>query len=614
MNTFRRLLAFSRPFRSYVPEYAIQAILAVIFGLINFSLLVPLLNVLFGNVKPPSVLVKPVFHWNVQYLIEAFNYQTYLLIRENGEKSALLFVCSIILIFIALNNFFRYSSQRVLTRMRVNLLRNIRNTLFSKFMELPAGFMTNNRKGNLISIMSNDVTEVEMSVVSAIQVIFREPLMIVGYFIFMFYLSVHLTLFSIFFIPVTGFLINLISRSLRKKAHNSQMLLGNLLNITEEGISGLKIIRLFNASHFVENMFRSENQQYRNTLKSIVNKRELASPVSEFLGVLSAVVLILYGGSLVLNKDAGLDASGFITYILIFSQILQPVKNISTAYANLQKGLAAGERIFEILDHENPITEKPDAKAIGGLQESIRFEGVSFSYNETKVLDNFSVDIPRGSTLALVGPSGAGKSTIIDLLARFYDVKEGRILLDGTDIRDLKIYDLRNLIGMVNQDTFLFNDTIFSNIAFGLTDATREDVERAAKMAFAHDFIMETENGYNTTIGDRGSKLSGGQRQRISIARAILRNPQIMILDEATSALDTEAEKIVQDALANLMKDRTSIVIAHRLSTIQHADKILVLDKGRIAESGTHQELLAAGGLYRKLVELQKVGGDYLEE
>ena len=611
MKTFRRLVAFSRPFRSYVPEYAIQAMLAVLFGLINFSLLVPLLNVLFGNIKLPAVLSKPAFEWKVQYIIELFNYYTYLLIRENGERSALLFVCGVILVFIMLNNIFRYSSQRVLTRMRVNLLRNIRNTLFRKFLELPVGFMTNSRKGNLISIMSNDVSEVEISVVSAIQVIFREPLMVLGYFIFMFYLSVHLTLFSIFFIPVTGFLINLISRNLRKKAHNSQMLLGNLLNITEEGISGLKIIKLFNAGHFVENLFQKENQEYRNTLRNIVNKRELASPVSEFLGVLSAVGLILYGGSLVLSKDGGLNASEFITYILIFSQILQPVKNISTAYANLQKGLAAGERIFEILDYESPVSEMRDAKSISGLQQSIRFEHVSFSYNETKVLNDFSVEIPKGSTLALVGPSGAGKSTLIDLLARFYDVQEGRILLDGTDVREVKMHDLRNLIGMVNQDTFLFNDTIYNNIAFGLENARKEDVERAARMAFAHDFIMEAEDGYNTRIGDRGSKLSGGQRQRISIARAILRNPQILILDEATSALDTESEKIVQDALSNLMKDRTSIVIAHRLSTIQHADKILVMDKGRIAESGTHRELFEAGGLYRKLIDLQNIGKDF---
>jgi subfamily B ATP-binding cassette protein MsbA len=361
----------------------------------------------------------------------------------------------------------------------------------------------------------------------------------------------------------------------------------------------------------VEGLFRHENQQYGNTLRNIVNKRELASPVSEFLGVLSAVGLILYGGSLVLNKDAGLDASGFITYILIFSQILQPVKNISTAYANLQKGLAAGERIFDILDYESPVSEMRDAKSISGLQKSICFEHVSFSYNETKVLNDFSVEIPKGSTLALVGPSGAGKSTVIDLLARFYDVQEGRILLDGTDVREVKMHDLRNLIGMVNQDTFLFNDTIFNNIAFGLENARKEDVERAARMAFAHDFIMAAENGYETRIGDRGSKLSGGQRQRISIARAILRNPEILILDEATSALDTESEKVVQDALSNLMQDRTSIVIAHRLSTIQHADKILVMDKGRIAESGTHRELFEAGGLYRKLIDLQNIGMDF---
>lgn len=607
MKTFWRLLAFSRPFRSFVPEYAIQAILAVLFGVVNFSLLVPLLNVLFGTIEIPKTLIKPEFHWSINYFIDVFQYFMYTYIQENGPKSALFFVCMVILIFIFLSNFFRYTSQRVLTRMRVNLLQNIRNQLFKKYLELPMGFMANNRKGNLISIMSNDVTEIEISVVSSFQVIFREPLMVIGYFVFLFYISTHLTLFTIFFIPFTGIIINLISRSLKRKAHDGQKLLGSLISITDEALSGLKIIKLFNAHHYVNQIFTAENQHFRNLLKRIVNKRELSSPTSEFLGVLAAVGIILYGGNLVLNKNSDLNASEFITYIVVFSQILQPVKNISSAYANLQKGLAAGERIFEILDSQDPILETPSPLEISKLNSSITFKNVSFGYGEQNIIRNFNLTIEKGKTVALVGPSGGGKSTIIDLLMRFYDIDQGEILVDGNNIKNLKLSSLRQLAGMVNQDTFLFNDSIFNNIAFGKTNVSQEAVEQAARVANAHDFILQTENGYQTQIGDRGSKLSGGQRQRISIARAVLHNPSILILDEATSALDTESEKLVQDALSRLMKGRTSIVIAHRLSTIQDADSIVVLEKGQIVEQGNHQQLMANQGLYSRLVDLQSL-------
>lgn len=608
MKTFRRILSFARPFRKFVPEYAIQALLAVVFGVLNFSLLVPLLNVLFGNVKVPAAIKPPDFSFSAKYAVDVFQYQMFVYVRDYGARSALFYVCGVILVFILLSNTFKYSAQRVLTRMRVNLLENMRNTLYRKFLSLPAGFMSENRKGNLISIVSNDVTEVESSVVSFFQVIFREPLMITGYFVLLFYISAHLTFFTIFFIPVTGIIINTISRRLKRKALDGQKLLGGLISLAEETLSGFRVIALFNAAGRMEEKFRTENGIFRRLLKNLINKRELSSPVSEVLGVLSAIGIVLYGGNLVLSENSDLDASGFITYIVVFSQILQPVKSISTAYANLQKGLASGERIFELLDTENPIGERPEPTPFTGLREGIRFRNVDFSYGDHEVLSGFSLDIPKGKMVALVGPSGGGKSTVLDLLVRFYDPVNGSVELDGTDLRDLKLADVRNQIGMVSQDTFLFNDTLFNNIALGRPDATREEVEQAARIANAHHFIMETENGYDTRTGDRGMRLSGGQRQRIAIARAILHNPSVLILDEATSALDTGSEKLVQEALSKLMTGRTSVVIAHRLSTIQEADLIVVVEKGKIVQTGRHAALMEEGGLYRQLVNLQNLG------
>jgi subfamily B ATP-binding cassette protein MsbA len=383
--------------------------------------------------------------------------------------------------------------------------------------------------------------------------------------------------------------------------------MSNLISTTEETLAGLRVIKIFNAEGFVRNRFDQTNNEFRNYIKNWLNKREMASPSSEILGVLSAIGIILYGGHLVITKSSSLDASQFITYIIIFSQILGPAKAISNAYATLQRGIVAGDRIFRIIDLENDIKETQNPVSLDGFKEGLRFENVSFSYGQNQVLKNVSFEVPKGRMLALVGPSGGGKSTVVDLMVRFYDPEEGRILMDGEDIRNLRIFDLRNLFGMVNQDTILFNDTIFNNIAFGNKDATQEMVEKAARVANAHSFISESELGYQTKIGDRGAKLSGGQRQRLSIARAILKDPAILILDEATSALDTESEKLVQEAISKLMIGRTSVVIAHRLSTIQNADQILVLEKGQIAETGTHQSLYAQSGLYRKLVDLQSL-------
>ena len=607
MKIFFRILDFARPFRSFLPEYIIQAVLAVVFGVFNFSLLVPLLNVLFGTMSVPAVVQKPQPAFSGEFVVNLFNYHMYSLIKEEGPQSALVYVCCIILCFIFLSNLFKYTSQRVLTRMRVNVLRNIRAALFVKFSDMYLGQLHAEKKGNLMSIMSNDVQEIESSVVSSFQVVFREPLLIVGYFIFLFNVSFQLTIFTVFFIPATGLIINFISRRLKRKAHDGQKLLGNILTLTDEALTGLRVVKVFNAQAFFRERFRKENEHFRNLLKSIVNKRELSSPVSEFLGVLAAVGIILYGGSMVLNNTSELSASQFITYIVIFSQILAPAKNMASATANIQKGLAAAERVFEILDAEDPIREEKNTRHIRSMERELTFENVSFAYGNEPVLNEIDFKLERGKVLALVGPSGAGKSTIIDLIVRFYDVGSGAIKIDGNDIRTLKLSELRGLVGMVSQETILFNDTVFNNIAFGKTDATTEEVEEAARIANAHEFILQTEEGYQTKIGDRGMKLSGGQRQRLSIARAVLRNPAILILDEATSALDTESEKLVQDAISKLMKDRTSIVIAHRLSTVQDADQILVLDKGRIVQRGSHTSLLAQGGLYKRLVDLQSL-------
>jgi len=603
MKTFWRLLSYSKPYNSYLPQYVVQAVLAVIFGVFNFSLLIPLLNVLFGSVKVPETLINPDFSLSIRFVIDKFNFYMYSLIQNQGLEYALYFICGIIFLFIFLSNFFKYTAQRVLTKMRVSLMKNLRKDIFRKYSTLNIGFVNSQKKGNLITIISNDIQEIEFSILLSLEAIFREPLLIIGYFIFLFTISPELTIFTILYLPISGLIINQITR--RLKSGDGLIMMSNIVSITEETLSGLRIIKIFNAEHFIQDRFEAVNQQFKNYLRNWLNKREMASPSSEILGVLSAIGIILYGGHLVINKDTNLDASQFITYIIIFSQILGPAKAMANSYATIQRGLVAGNRIFDLMDLKDDILELPNAQSKTEIQTSIQFENISFSYGQNIVLNAISFSAHKGKMLALVGPSGGGKSTILDLLVRFYDPDSGKISIDDDDIKNLKISDLRGLFGMVNQETILFNDSIFNNIAFGKTDATIEMVERAAKIANAHNFIVQTENGYQTEIGDRGSKLSGGQRQRLSIARAVLRNPQILLLDEATSALDTESEKLVQEAISNLMIGRTSIVIAHRLSTIQNADQILVIDRGKIVETGTHETLYNQSGLYRKLVDLQ---------
>ena len=605
MNIYFRLLSFAKPFRNYIPEYILYVIPSIIFGALNFTLLIPLFDVLFNVSAKVTVSQVPSFTLSLDYLKSLFQYGYFYIAGSHGKVAALEVICGIIMLSVFLANFFRYMSQRVLTRMRTWVVFRLKRALFDKLSTLHIGFFHHQQKGNLLSVVSADVHEIESSIVSSVQVLFRDPLTVVVYIILLFGMSMKLTLFTVVFFPLAASLIAGISKKLRRSANLSQSLLGRLLNITDETITGARIIKAFTAQAFVQSKFDVQNEEYRKVSKSMVNRRELAGPLSEFLGVMVIVAVMIYGGRLVLNQQSDLSASEFVTYIILYSQIIAPIKNISTAVTNIQRGLAAGERVLAIIDTENEVVDKPDAVKLATFKNQIEFRDTSFAYNTAEVLKNISFTIPKGKMVAIVGQSGAGKSTTADLLCRFYDPQGGGVFIDGSDIRDYTLESLRKQMGIVTQEAILFNDTVFNNIAFGIENADEKDVIFAAKVANAHEFIAQMEDGYQTNIGDRGSRLSGGQRQRISIARAVLKNPPILILDEATSSLDTESEKLVQDAIQKLMLNRTSLVIAHRLSTIQHADEIIVLNAGVIVQQGTHQDLIAIEGIYKKLCDMQ---------
>lgn len=608
MKTFKRMLGFVRPLHHYVPEYVIYAMIGIIFGLINFTMLIPLLQVLFDPPEAATVAVLPEFSFTIRYFTDLFTYYFEKFATENGKIYALGFVCIVIASSTLIANLGRYLSVRVMVRLRMNILERIRNRLYERITSQSLSFFNQRRKGDLLSVMTNDVSEVEYTIANSIQVLLRDPFIILFTFFALFYISVKLTLFTLVFFPISGFLVAYISKQLRKKGYYSQEMLGKLLNISEESLGGVRIIKGFTAETYMQRKFSEVTRAFTKLSKAIYNQREMASPVSEALGVILVVVLVMVGGYMILMPEdsQGLTAEQFITYLGLYFTILQPAKNISNAFTSMQRGIVAGERIFALLDEPNVIEDKPDAQAVSSFDSNITYDHLSFKYDQQYVLENIDLRIEKGTMVALVGKSGAGKSTMADLLPRFYDATEGRLTIDGKDVRDLQLKDLRQLMGIVSQEAILFNDTVFSNIAFGQQEADREKVIEAAKIANAHEFIAQLENGYDTYIGDRGSKLSGGQRQRLTIARAIFKNPPILILDEATSALDTESEKLVQEALDKLMQNRTTIVIAHRLSTIQHAHEIIVMDKGRIVERGKHDALLAANGIYKKLVEMQE--------
>lgn len=603
MKRFQKVLQYASEYKSFATLNIVFNILSVIFNLLSLVLFIPFLNLLFGETS--LITEKPIFSFSKTGLK---NYSDYLMsayINEHGAASALVIICVLVSILFFLKNLFRYLAMYYIAVIRIGVIKDLRKKLYAKIISLPLSYYSETRKGDVITRITSDVQEVEWSIMSSLEMLFRDPLAIIFSLAAMLFISPQLTLFSLLLLPIGGIIIGQIGKSLRKTSSLGQGKMGLLLSYIEEALGGLRVIKAFNAEDYNKHKFERVNEQYRLLMLKMYRKKDLASPVSEFLGSLVMISLVYYGGALVMNNSFELSGSEFIGYIIIFSQLLTPVKSFSSAYNNVQKGAASVQRIQEVLDAENPIRDKENAVLKNTFNEKIEYKNVSFAYNKESVLNNINIQINKGETVALVGQSGSGKTTLADLLPRFYDVENGEVLIDNTPIKNMKVKDLRSLMGIVSQESVLFNDSIFNNIAFGVTGVTLEQVTEAAKIANAHEFISQLEEGYYTQIGDRGDKLSGGQKQRIAIARAILKNPPILILDEATSALDTESERLVQDALQKLMQSRTSLVIAHRLSTIQHADKIIVLHQGNVVETGTHNQLIQQNGVYKKLYDLQ---------
>jgi len=604
MSILRKVFQLLQPYKNRVLLSIFFNAVSVVFSLLSLTMIIPFLRLLFGLEEAQASA--PTISFSMSSLVEQFNYTVSQLITNYDKPTALLFICILVLVVFLLKNLFLYLGAWVMIGIRTNVVASLRNQLYKKVLELPLSYFSNERKGDLITRISNDVQLVESDIIKSLLTLIREPLTIVVFLFTMFWISPSLTIFVLICLPISGFIISRIGRSLKRNSTASQQSLGNLMSILEESLSGLSIIKAFNAGIHQRKKYEKENSQWQQFTQKLFFRKELASPLSETMGIALVVAVLWYGGSLVLNNKSPLGAEVFIAFILIFSQLIQPAKKLVSAFYNIQKGAASFERIESVLNE--PVDEKiikPQNLQNVAFEQNIQFSNVNFGYEDKTVLHNINFQLNKGEALALVGQSGSGKSTIADLLMRFYIVEHGVILIDGININTINKQQLRSLFGLVTQQPILFNDTVFNNIAFGLKNVSEAVVMQAAKIANAHTFIENLPNGYQTIIGEGGNKLSGGEKQRLTIARAVVKNPPILILDEATSALDAESESLVQQALAKVMRNRTTLLIAHRLATVQRADKILVLQNGHIIEQGNHLNLIEQGGAYAKLVEMQ---------